>query len=289
MHMPILVAVKPGEIKREDIDDIIKQIIAKNKNELVYVYNPISTPFGRISAEKVYNILRAYYVDEYVEFVDITDDIIKEYENTLFHYVKYTNGTIRIIPYNFDVTQSGVVVEKYKGKCKRPMRSHKAKKMKYIGYINEHLALDENGKYIFSDSFIHYVKENGYEIDQEGRIGYWDNPNALFDSISIGGRYPGVFIIGKDVEEYIYCDKDVSSSIITIDGKEYRAVDGCRKKDFDLEAAQRLFINDKDYFKFSYIIDYEGTFIEKPTAEQCKEYIENLADDDIIVCIDAHM
>lgn len=174
MHMPILVAVKPGEIKREEVDDRIKKIIEKNSfdtgplacaclNE--QFYNPISTPFGRISMTKIYDILRAYYCDECVEFVDITDDFVKEYESTQFHYVKYTNGTIRVIPYNFDITPNGVVVEKYKGKNKKPMRSHKAKKMKYIGCINEHLALDENGKYIFSNGFICYVKENGYEID----------------------------------------------------------------------------------------------------------------------------
>lgn len=296
MHMPILVAVKPGEIKREGADDKLQKAIAKCSNctgPLAFVnellYNHISTPFARISMKKVNDILRIYYCDEPIEFIDITEDIIKEYENMQFHRVKYTNGTIGILPYNFDVTSNGVIVEKYKGKFKKPMRSHKAKKMKYIGCITEHLAYNENGEYIFSDNFISYVKENGYEFNQSNRIGYWHNPNALFDSTTVGGRWAGVFIINKDVEEYIYSRTAISTSTFTIDDKEYRAVDGCRKKDFDLEAAQKLFSNNDNYFEFDYIIDYEGTFVEKPTAEQCKEYIENLADDDVIICIDAHI
>ena len=46
----------------------------------------------------------------------------------------------------------------------------------------------------FYPTFEDYMREEGFQSDQNGRYGFWYNPNAKYDYFSIGGRWNGALL-----------------------------------------------------------------------------------------------
>ena len=287
-HSKALVVVHIGPVVRTKEDDKIQKAIENSKkfdksdtiqhiiNKLLF--NPVSTPFSRMAYEEVNRALDDYHADAEVEFEDCTDEINEEYENSYINNaIQWSNGIIEQCSYPLTI-RDGIVVELSKGKNRMPMRSHKAKKAKYVGTVPVKDAYKSPAKYAY--------EYHGYTVNKEtGKIGYWYNPNTIFTDMSLGGKWPAVFFIDADVENYMFHDKEISDTIIEIDGKQYRLVAGCYKKDLNIDITSSV-VKSPDY---DYIIDDNGTFIHDATAENTKKYIESLDDEAVLVCMDLHI
>jgi len=86
-------------------------------------------------------------------------------------------------------------------------------------------------KEYYPEGFDSFIKEwSGYEKDPEnGKYGYWENPNAKWDWFQVGGRWSGFFIMKKgcngDLGKKSWCN----ASDVIADNK----ADQARKGDID--------------------------------------------------------
>ena len=156
-HSKALVVVHIGPIVRTKEDDKIQKMIEHSKkfdksdtiqnivNKLLF--NPVSTPFSRTAYEAVNKVLDNYHADTEVEFEDCTDEINEEYEKSYINNaIQWSNGIIEQCSYPLAI-RDGIVVELCKGKNRMSMRSHKAKKAKYVGTVPVKDAYKSPAKY----------------------------------------------------------------------------------------------------------------------------------------------
>ena len=286
-----LVAVKIPPVERVDLDDNIDKLIRSMGFDDEYIAKlydacyTISSLFARIASDAADEVLCKYDMYTIDVFKDCTDKIIYEYESDklINDCIQWSNGLIERCPWYFAVI-NGVLVEVNKGKCKTFMRSHKAKRARYVGDLPIMKVYKSPDDYAYTE--YNYVKNK-----DTGEIGFWNNSGRLFDFYLIGNACRDAFIIDSNVDEYVFSDKNMSSKIIEDGDRKYRAAVGCRKKDLNIEATEML---SSDPFDYSLIIDDSGTFIDlldesKETAvSRVKEYIKSLDDDYVILDVWLH-
>lgn len=137
--------------------------------------------------------------EEYMEFNDVTEEYLKQYENDGSDMVK-----------NFD----GELVSKW------DVPENQRKEIIFVKHKE---------RYNNFDTFIQEYA--GYERDEEtGKYGYWENPNAKWDWYQIGGRWSGLLKLKNEATsgergEKSWCNK---SEIIP-----ENMVDSAKIKDID--------------------------------------------------------
>ena len=116
--------------------------------------------------------------EEYMEFNDVTDEYMKEYENDGNEMVK---------------TPEGELLYKWDDRFRKPNTigtgsdTHKVPENQ--GY--EIVYVKHNEKYKNFDDFVQDY--GGYKKNEKtGKYGYWENPNAKWDWYQEGGRWSGL-------------------------------------------------------------------------------------------------
>ena len=132
-------------------------------------------------------------------------------------------------PYFF--IQDGKVYQKAAGQLRHPQRTKKARKMKVLpNYPRKKLY----------DSFEAFVEECGGRKNEEtGRYGVFYNPNAVFDSYAIGGRWPDMFLVKTNCTEYSYGQRASLDESDFPAPEGYRWVAAARKKDIQWDAMRQ--------------------------------------------------
>ena len=186
------------------------------------------SPFSRAIVGEVDRIMEPYNQQtedpRFLEFDDRTEELENEYENGTPQCIKLPQGTICEAEFPLwgkFIIKDGKVFQCKAGPLKHEKRTKKAKKMKALmAYPRKKLykSLEE-----YAVGYCGYQKG-----DKEGRFGWWLNPNGYWDWFSIGGRWPRMFLVKKECEEFTYGER-TPEEVPAPDG--YMWVCGARKKD----------------------------------------------------------
>jgi len=134
--------------------------------------------------------------DRYLEFVDLTEEILQEYENGKATFYHFPQGTLVPICYHPEFCiHDGKVFQRKAGQLHHDKRTKKAKKMK---------ACEDYPFKKAYKSMADYAERYCYHDYHEERqaYGYYTNPNAFWDWYSIGGRWPTQFLVKESCPEY---------------------------------------------------------------------------------------
>ncbi len=171
--------------------------------------------------------------DEYMEFIDCTDDIKKEYETDKITLITFANGKVvcdadLASKYRLD---GGVVYEKVgdswvttpKTAAMTVTENYPAKDFfkTYRSYANRY------GSY-------------GYDEDYK-KYGYMCNPNGVCDWYSHGGRYSCSFLVKKSVKDVLY--REFKKEDMPYAPRGYRWVYGAAFADIEWELMKKIKIN----------------------------------------------
>lgn len=212
--------------------------------------------FGRAVVEAVGECLEPYCEctenPKYLEFEDMTDEIMRAYNSGTGDYVRMPGGKLIPIYYNefsskYEI-KDGLVYEKDWGPLKSLKRTKRAKRIKYL----KDYPLSKIYKTIKD------LAENYFGADYDDKAqsyGRYFNFNSFWDWYRIGGRWPKTFLVRDDCTEF---------SIGNIDNVEdlkdapigYKWTSAARKKDICWDAvvsyrkqkAIELYNNCKEYF-----------------------------------------
>lgn len=106
---------------------------------------------------------------EYLKFYDETDDLLKEYNEESQEMVRDSNGDL---------------ISRYDNRASS---------------LNNPEIIKVPFKQIYSTFDEFAQKYHGYEKkDENGRYGYWENPNRKWDWYKVGGRWRGFFKLKKE-------------------------------------------------------------------------------------------
>lgn len=169
---------------------------------------------------------------EYLEFIDQTDDLKRDYDRDTIDCIQLPDGTI-VPEYDYRLCEKyrikdGKVYQVKAGQLGHEKRTKKAKKMH---------ALTNYTVKRFYLSLERYAEEHcSYTYDREcNAYGYYSNPNAYWDWYSIGGRWPFQFLVEETAEritgERSWDDEDTECKA----PEGYVWVCGARKKDIAWE------------------------------------------------------
>ena len=169
---------------------------------------------------------------EYLEFIDQTDDLKRDYDRDTIDCIQLPDGTI-VPEYDYRLCEKyrikdGKVYQVKAGQLGHEKRTKKAKKMR---------ALTNYPAKRFYLSLERYAEEHcGYTYDREcNAYGYYSNPNAYWDWYSIGGRWPFQFLV-KETAERITGERSWDDEDTECKAPEgYVWVCGARKKDIAWE------------------------------------------------------
>lgn len=248
MHYSTIISLDIPEIENEDLEineqikGTIKEIERKIKNGddsvmlkvMLGDYKEMSTSFSRAVSGKTEYKMGRYYENtekpEYLEFVDMTEDLTYEYNNDCISTCfKFPNGLIhnRYSPefYQKYCFEDGRVYQSDYGPGKSKKRTKKSKRIKVLN--------DYPFKKIYK-TFDDYVEQYcGYQFYEEhNAYGYYCNPEGKFDWYQIGGRWPELFLVKEECFEYSYgsrswCNDDYFAEV----PKGYKWVCAARIKD----------------------------------------------------------
>lgn len=148
---------------------------------------------------------------EFMEFMDMEDEIREEYENGSVERVRLDDGTL-VSPRDrrFKVQEGHIVRYEVPDHLKRV----------HVPMPDAYGSLDE-----FAENYC------GYERDDEtGKYGYWENPNKKWDWWVIGGRWRGMLRIKEGVTP-VYGSPGLFGS----NDADPHASDVARLRDIDFE------------------------------------------------------
>ena len=172
--------------------------------------------------------------DQYLEFVDRTEDARKDYEKDTIDLIEFADGTRCSV---FD------------GKFTRRFKVHE-------GVIHEIIRTDKTvdlertpetytmkliSKYPIAQwySFEAYCRDyRDYIKNAAGQWGYKTNPNAKWDWYCIGGRFSGEFIIKADNDECIFVAPSEAGDAPLPESFEY--ANAARKRDVCWDFAKQM-------------------------------------------------
>lgn len=183
-------------MKREDVGALIQSFYLHRLEQL-------GTTFSRAVDEAVAERLEPFSVNtddpNYLEFVDQTEELKREYEGST-DCVKLPQGKIVPVGYGlycnrFEV-RDGMVFQRKAGPIGQPRRTKRAKRMQALpNYPFRKLYKDFRQfaeKWAFSDWH-----------EEQQAYGYYDNPDAQWDWYSIGGRWPCQLLVKDDCAELV--------------------------------------------------------------------------------------
>lgn len=246
MHFLTLTAVQVFEME-EDLEQ--NKIVEEQKNKLqeaiqangretavhsVFLQRlaQLSTTFSRAVDEAVSEKLEPFNTStddpNYLEFVDQTEELKREYEGTI-DCIKLPQGKIVPVRYGFYQKrfeiQNGKVFQRKAGPARQLRRTKRAKRMRALpNYPFRKLYKD----------FRQFAEEWAYadwHEEQQG-YGFYTNPDAQWDWYSIGGRWPCQLLVKDTCTEYMPSEfepGDADSDRLPPEG--YRWVSAARMKD----------------------------------------------------------
>ena len=200
----------------------------------------LSTTFSRAVDEAVAEQLEPFNTStedpNYLEFVDQTEELKREYEGST-DCVKLPQGKIVPVGYGlycnrFEV-RDGMVFQRKAGPIGQPRRTKRAKRMQALpNYPFRKLYKDFRQfaeKWAFSDWH-----------EEQQAYGYYDNPDAQWDWYSIGGRWPCQLLVKDSCTEYVPSEFEPGDA----DGdrrppKGYRWVSAARMKNIQWDAIRK--------------------------------------------------
>lgn len=120
-------------------------------------------------------------IEQYIEWIDIHDEYLDKFNNEVVEVV-LRNGNVVGTKYDRSDEVESMWVRDGIG------ISNKDQFILRPGYDLVEMGFSE-----YYDSFAQYMSDwCGYEeVDENGRFGYWTNPNSKWDWYSIGGRWTG--------------------------------------------------------------------------------------------------
>ena len=199
------------------------------------------TPFSRAVSRRVDDLMEPYNQNTedpaYLEFDDRTDELTEKYEGGTPDCIKLPEGTIlEADDYRFRgkfVIKDGKVFQCKAGQLKHDLRTKKAKKIKPL--------LNFPRKKVYKSLEQYAVEYEGYQKgSKDGTYGWWINPQGYWDWYSVGGRWPKMFLVRKDCEEFTYGERSPSEEQAP---EGYIWVCGARKKDIAWEEMRNWYLS----------------------------------------------
>lgn len=201
-------------------------------------FRGLSSEFARAVYNAVDAKMEPYCFDtedpEYVEFCDETEELQHQYKTRTCDCIRLPDGRIAelgdsVLRYRFDIRGNKVYQKKY-GMLKKEKRSHKAKKMK---------AMPNYPVKKLYKTFKEYADTRSTFFATEQAYGYFYNPDGFYDWYVIGGRWPDVFLVKEDCEEYSI--GEISAEMCDLQAPMgYRWVVAARKKDIQWAEMRQL-------------------------------------------------
>ena len=274
MHFTTLVTVEVPKLEPNAIVDLFiekqleqlesKQATSTERDIMLDIeirrLRGLKTEFARCVEVLMYNKMEPYNEQtedpRYLEFEDETEELRRQYETEYTDCIKLPNGSIlpadnRFFWNKFCIHDDGKVYQKNFGQLKHDKRSKRAKKMTAI--------LKYPYKKLYKSFEEFAEKGKGFTYNEHfGGYGYTYNPNAFYDWCVIGGRWPKMFLVKDDCEEYSIGERSWCNS-----DKEYEAPEGyhwvaaARKKDiqwqamheWEIESATKTFYKVENAYK----------------------------------------
>ena len=191
---------------------------------------------------------------QFLEFEDKTEELKQQYETESTDCMKLSNGSILPVDhgffrYKFCIHDDGKVYQKNFGQLKNDKRSKRAKTMKTIRnypYKKIYKSFEE-----FAE------KGEGFTYNEHfGGYGYVYNPNAFYDWYVIGGRWPRMFLVKDDCEEYSIGERSWCNADLEYEAPAgYRWAAAARKKDIQWQVMHEWKITTatKEFYKLEEI------------------------------------
>ncbi len=220
---------------QEEIE--LLKAVKSEKNFMADYYieklNSRSNAFGRRVDTEIDIKLEPYYEQtenpDYLEFDDRTDELREEYETGKTDCIKFPGGRYYSVDHymvrnKFIIGEDGLVYQKDFGPLHHPKRSKRAKKM------TAYKDFPYKKMYKSFDAFAQKERYFDYNEDYKG-YGYLCNPNAFYDWYQIGGRWPYVFLVKDNCEEFSIGERSWGIHEKPHAPEGYRWVCAARKKD----------------------------------------------------------
>lgn len=196
-------------------------------------------------------------IEQYIEWVDIHDDYLDKFHNELVEVV-LRNG--QVIGTKYDRNPEIQALWKRDGIG----FSNRDEFILKPGYDLAEISFDE-----YYESFDQYMSDwCGYKEKQNGRFGYYTNPNAKWDWYSIGGRWTGKLILKE-----IGMGRNGSPGLMTNANEDPKRADVALAGDVDWQSIHDESVNrqvDGYLLRHHYIALAE----EQDMPEQCWEEAE---------------
>ena len=214
------------------------------------------TPFSRAVSRRVDDLMEPYNQNTedpaYLEFDDRTDELTQKYEEGTPDCIKLPEGTIlEADDYRFRgkfVIKDGKVFQCKAGQLKHDLRTKKAKKIKPL--------LNFPRKKVYKSLEQYAVEYEGYQKgSKDGTYGWWINPQGYWDWYSVGGRWPKMFLVRKDCEEFTYGERSPSEEQAP---EGYIWVCGARKKDIAWEEMRNWYLKIYTQYYHEYVKVFES-------------------------------
>lgn len=160
--------------------------------------------------------------DCFLTFQDCTQECQEKYQERTIDFVQFPDGSVcSIYDSKFDgkyMVKDGKIYSKPKVFLDDPVETEGSKALILLPQqlIKEHYSFEE-----YCSDFCGYKLENG-------RWGYWHNPNAKWDWWAVGGRWSGSMLAKQDLEDALY-PREHSDDLKSLG--DYRPIDGAFKKD----------------------------------------------------------
>ena len=196
-----------------------------------------SATFSRAVDEAVAEQLEPFNTStddpNYLEFVDQTEELKREYEGTI-DCIKLPQGKIVPARYGFYQNrfeiQNGKVFQRKAGPIGQPRRTKRAKRMRALpNYPFRKLYED------FRQFAVEWAYADWHEEQQA--YGFYNNPDAQWDWYSIGGRWPCQLLVKDSCTEYVPNEFDADNADSDMRPPEgYHWASAARMKDIQWDA-----------------------------------------------------
>lgn len=197
-----------------------------------------SATFSRAVDEAVAEQLEPFNTStddpNYLEFVDQTEELKREYEGTI-DCIKLPQGKIVPARYGFYQNrfeiQNGKVFQRKAGPARQPRRTKRAKRMQvYQNYPFQKLYRD----------FRQFAEEWAFADwhEEQQAYGYYSNPDAQWDWYSIGGRWPCQLLVKDTCAQYVPSVLEQGDNEVQPPAG-YRWVSAARMKDIQWDAIRQ--------------------------------------------------
>lgn len=243
--------------KSENADSIAMKIIRQR-------LNCTRDAFSAAVDEAVAQRMAPYAAEcepQYSKFIDETERTTKEYESGTINCIKEPGGKIAPSNYYAFVIRDGKVFARRAGPLHHEKRTKKSKK---------YTALPEYPIRKLFSSLKEYAEDYcGLLYDEEKKAyGYFTNPNAFWDWYSIGGRWPLMFLVKSDCNEFSIGERDYDENAEIQCPEGYKWAVAARKRDIEWNAlyewrkkcATERFLLLEEHFKAKTVP--EGAFLK---------------------------